>query len=37
MAGWTTLAHELDVTRPTAVSYVDALAASFALIVLAYT
>lgn len=32
---WTTIAHELDVARQTAVAYVEALAASFALIVLA--
>ena len=31
---WTTLTHELDVTRPTVNAYVDVLAASFALIVL---
>jgi uncharacterized protein len=34
MTDWTTLAQELDVARPTAISYVDVLAASFALIVL---
>ncbi len=32
---WTAIAHELDVARQTAVAYVDALAASFALVVLA--
>jgi hypothetical protein len=32
---WATIAHELDVARQTVVSYADALAASFALIVLA--
>lgn len=31
---WTTLTHELDVTRPTVAAYVDVLAASFALLVL---
>jgi hypothetical protein len=32
---WTTIAHELDVARQTVVSYVEALAASFALIAVA--
>jgi len=34
MTDWTTLMHELDVSRPTVGSYVDVMAASFALIVL---